>query len=77
MGRAVGMRLGRDVKVFSKMRAAILDGRKLYWTGNVYLNGKKRRRTFEGLRLTRSMATAPPIDCPYSILKESSKYDGL
>jgi hypothetical protein len=34
---------------------------------NIYKTSRRVRQTFEGFRLARSIATAPPIDWPYMI----------
>ncbi len=61
------MSSGREVKVFSRMRASICF---FFLGGEFKLNRcrqKRSVRTFDGFLLAKSMATAPPIDCPKRI----------
>jgi hypothetical protein len=71
-GRACGTREGNDVNVFSRTRASSYEG-----GSDMSVIGDEAKRTLSGLRLARSIATAPPMDWPYRILKvERMNKDG-
>ena len=75
MGKTEGIRVGRERKVFSRIRAEIYVICELR---KVRRKTKKRGRdgggitlTLSGFRLAKSIATAPPIDWPYNIYQKN------
>ena len=68
-GSACGTRLGREVNVFSRIKAFICPRHVNFQ--NLKIQITISNTTLVEFRLARSIATAPPIDCPYRIFKNS------
>lgn len=58
-GRAWGTSSGSEVKVFSSIKASICQS-----DSSINNGGDRTKHTLRGFLLAKSIATAPPMDCP-------------